>query len=471
MREALVGLVLALATTAAIAGSPAEAVTQAWTDVQKLPEDARSHVAYLSVYAVPETDRAEFLKTLTFHCNSLSREGDFVTLLKVGEDTYRIDRRDFGWRDDTWDKLPDPYFLDLQNPVTKDQRYGHYEGTKWKVTRTQKVTFFPMGGWCGPHAGALADLTDSYVPIVRADWFFAQTARQVNTDGAGYYNFLGLNSRADVEDLCGLDRVKARKLSREVAAIVQKSGVALNNRQLLRFQSITGGYWTSLDVNKSTGARNALRLLDGDFVHDAEEIYFVLPNGLFGTYASDAKGVGQDTVPDNIASDKETTSNDSRIHPGLSCIRCHTNGLKPIDDWGRKFYSGGVGLQSPDYDKYKQLKQLYLSELDSKLTRDVEDYASAVKRLNGRTPKEQADNYALVWKSYSEDEVTGQQFAMELGCSKLQMVRALDGYARAHYGVDPVLAEYLKVPEMAVKREHAEEIFGTAAMIIKGAQK
>jgi hypothetical protein len=471
VREALVGLVLALAAATAIAGSPAEAVTQAWADVQQLPDDVRSHVGYLSVHAIPEARRAAFFKTLNFHVNCLSREGDFATPLKVGDDVYRIDRREFGWDDAVWEKLPDPYFLDLQNPQQEVRR--HFDGKSYKVTRTEKVTFFPMGGWCGPHAAELANATQSHVPIVRADWYIAQTARQVNTEGAGYYDFLGIKSREDIEDLCGLDTAKARKLAREIAAIVEKSGVAQNNRQILRFQSITGGYWASLDTAKSTGKNNALRLLDGDFKHDAEEIYFTLPNGLFGLAASTDKGVLQDTVPDTIATDKESTSNDGRIHPSLSCIRCHTNGLKPIKDWAREFYSGGTSLQGPDFDKHKDLKRLYLGELDSKITRDVDDYAAALERLNGRTPKEQSEAYAEAWRAYSEDDVGGEQFAAELGYSKIELLRALFNYAQAHKvdGLDPIPRGLLKIPEIPMRREHAEEIFGTVAMILKGTHR
>jgi hypothetical protein len=74
-------------------------------------------------------------------------------------------------------------------------------------------------------ASRATQLCFSDVPVVRADWFFVYTSANVDRR-AGYYKFLGIKNKDDIAELCGLDVVKARKIQREVAAIIAESGVA-----------------------------------------------------------------------------------------------------------------------------------------------------------------------------------------------------------------------------------------------------
>ncbi|HYE78131.1 MAG TPA: hypothetical protein VEI97_09100, partial [bacterium] len=92
----------------------------------------------------------------------------------------------------------------------------------------------------------LATLLDSEVPIVRADWFLYRTSQQVGRGGAGYYDFLGLSSRKDAEELAGLDVKTAQRVRREMAALVDDSGVALNNRQVVWYATVAGSWWETL---------------------------------------------------------------------------------------------------------------------------------------------------------------------------------------------------------------------------------
>jgi hypothetical protein len=57
-----------------------------------------------------------------------------------------------------------------------------------------------------------------------------------------------------------------------------------------------------LDDNKD--ARNAVRQLDKDYKHQAEEVYGFLPNGLFVYFLVRRRGTRQDSAPDKIGSDK-----------------------------------------------------------------------------------------------------------------------------------------------------------------------
>lgn len=473
MRGPLAVLVTLFATAVGFAGSP-EQVRAALADLQRQPPALRPYLRYLSLEAIAGPEREEFRKALTFTVNSLSRESELVAPRLATPDLVVLNIQDYGWDARVYEKLADrdPYFhVQLEKVVeiqTKEEVGYRTPSGAWVTTGTRPVTkrekkkVTAAAPWLpAAEIAQLILLTQSQAPILRADWFLVQANIQVNRGGAGYYNFLGLKNRADLEKLVALDRKAAQRVRREVAAIITESGVALNNRQIYRFQSITGGYWETRDVNDNLNQRNAVRVLNGDFVHDAEEIYASLPNGLFVMAASNAQGALQDSVPDAIAADRQSTSNDLRIHPMLSCVRCHQEGLRPIDDWSRRFYRDDVQLQSPDESKLRRLKQLYLGDLERWLKRDREDYTDALQKTNGLTPAENARVLGRVWQQYQDTTVTGQQLALELGVTYPEMLTAFKGYAKSG-SLDVVLLGYLKVPEIPARREYIEEAFAVA---------
>lgn len=483
------------------AGGPGEALAAALADCQKLPADQRPHVRYLTTCAIPEKDRAAFLKVLAFQCNILSREAELVVPAKITADLVRLDIRDYGWSSEVWEKLAsvDPYFhvkikgVELVT-VTKvvDHPGGDFTYPDGRVARgvaagryrieVQEAkgagaTTIAAAPWLDKKAIAeLITATQSQAPFLRADWWFVTTARQVDRNnkatGAGYYDFLGIKTEKDIAEVVGLDRAKAQKVQREQAAIVADSGVALHNRQIYRYNAIAGAYWETLDVNSNEGEKNALRRLNGDYKPDAKEVFATLPNRLF-LYAavSVADGTLQNTVPDFIASDAQTASNDRRIHPSLSCVRCHVEGLRPIDDWARAFYAdppGDAKLTSPDYNKLKRLRRLYLSDLDVDYQADQLVYSRTLLKLTGWKPPELAKAYAETWHRYAEAAVGAEQFALELGTDQKMMLAAFEKYAKATGSLDPVLIGYLKNPAFLARREHAEEAYVLAQAAMGG---
>lgn len=322
--------------------------------------------------------------------------------------------------------------------------------------------------WLGDKQIAeLATLLNSDVPIVRADWFLFFSGIAKNRGGAGYYDFLGLKSRKDAEKLAGLDVEAARKLRLEMAALVDDSGVALNNRQILWFKTLAGSWWITLDADASVGEKNALRLYDGDFTHNAEEIYFTLPSGVWGLVASDDKGKLQDTVPDTIASDSQSASNDKRIHCGMSCIRCHVEGIRNIDDWARATFTGPVALASRDPAKLKRLQRLYLSDLPDRIKEDNRAYARVLWRINRSTPQENARDYASAWTGYADARLDFEALCRELACEPKDFRKALEIYA-AQGDADLHLSSLLSRKPRPIRREHWEELFGLAQSVLRG---
>lgn len=516
------------------AGGPADAVAAAWADARRQPEEIRHHLRYLSLYAIPEAERADFLKALTFHCNGLSREAELIAPVRITPDLVRVYFVDYGWEREVWEKLAnvEPYFHLRDTRVIRVVAFDRAPGAAIAIPPMVRAAgsgkvFVERGGFlrevdrsdvrpgektfvraAGGHleeeraaaSGApagqagqagkqfddrkqarpvhapwldskqiaeLATLLNSDVPIVRADWFLYWTCQSVNRGGAGYYEFLGLKNLKDAERLAGLDVETARRIRKEMAALVDDSGVALNNRQILWFGTIAGSWWQSLDGDESIARQNALRLLDGDFEAKAFEIYFSLPNGLWGLVASDNKGALQATVPDTIASDSMSASNDKRIHCGFSCVRCHVEGIRPIDDWARATYTGPVALASRDPKKLKRLQQLYLSDLPRRIARDNADYAEVLLRVNGLKPGENARAYGAAFSNYFERRLTFEAQCREWSVDPKIMRHAIETYVRQG-DADPVLSATIARVFRPMRREHAEEIFALAQSLIRG---
>lgn len=483
----LAALLALLGAASAWAGSPAEAVAAAHADALRLGAASRPLVRYLSLHAVPEGRRKEFRQVLAYHLNSLSREADLAQPREVTPDLLALNWKDYGWDPAVWERLAavDPYFHQKlkikEDAVVRNAWPGGKQGGEFfkaALYRERKKAgdvIDAAAPWLpAKEITELREYTLSEAPVLRADWFLFQTGIQADR-AAGYYDWLGLGKKqADFERLIGADLKESRRLKREVAGILARSGVTLQNRGILRFQSITGGYWVTQEFKTSVGRQNVLRLLDGDLDPpggDASEQYGVLPNGLFAFWLQNAAGERQDTAPDFIASDGRASGNDRRVHVGMSCVACHAEGLRPIDDYARKLYRGSIKLVSPDYDRYLRLRQLYLSDLDRWLARDRADYSDALLRVSGMKPAELARGYARAWDAYAEADLLPADVARELGVPEKQMVESLKKYAASAGSLDPVLAAVIQDPPLPMRREHWEEVYGAAHGLLQGGVK
>jgi hypothetical protein len=485
-----------------ISSASASEEKAALADCLRLAPDVQLRTRYLEVPAsILDADLPEFHKLLTYHVNSLSRRAAPVVLFPVHARLWRLDVREPKWNPQTYEKLKDldPYHHQKVLLVEVDEvvEYGNWwvgnekvpekvPGARWITTErrpTGKKLRKPLdeakpitgsAPWLDPETmAALVKATQSETPLLRADWFWIQTVRQLdretNETGTGYYDWLELKSLDDVEKLAGLDVAAARRLERQVAAVIKKSGVAINNRAVFREGAASGGFWRTLDVAGSKDKRNALRLLNGDFVSEAQEIYGVLPNNLFFYAAvNTADRTLQAFVPEKFAGDKETTNEDYRIHPGFSCQRCHVEGLRPLKDWSRKFYSEATSLNSPDYELTKHLQGLYLGPMFEALAADQLVYEQALWRLVQWKPAQAAAAYKAWWKRLAEDDVTGDVFALELGVPHRVMWEAFAAALKKAGRIDPVLGGFLRDPEIPASRAQAEEVFGLAAGYVKG---
>jgi hypothetical protein len=474
----LVALGMLLSASAACAANPLESEhAAALADARKLGPAAVG-VRYLTVYNVAELRRPELRQVLDFWVNSLSRESEIVRAVAVTPTLLRINIFDYGWNPKTFDALAneDPYFhvqlkvgvgafAKAYFPAEPGSKAGWYDAT-FKEAKTISA----IAPWLpAAEAAELVALTQTAAPILRADWFLSRVAVQAGRKGTGYYDWFELKKRDDFEKLVGLNVKESQRVKREVAGIVARSGVSNFPRQIFRFQSVTGGAWVTRDVlDDNADARNALRQLDGDFKWQAEEHYGVLPNGLFAFYLSDAAGVQQDTAPDKIGSDKTAPGNDGRIHAGVSCVRCHVDGLRAVRDWSRQVFTGPLKLSSPDHDKARRLRQLYLGELNERYTDDVSSYAKTLKRTNGLTTEANAKAVGRVWESYVERDFLPRDAAAEFGIDEKEYLEKLRSAFKANPLADAVLASHIAQPPVAIRADDWEQLMPLVAPTILG---
>lgn len=491
-------------------------------------EDAR-HTRYLAIQNFPEAERLDAWRISSVHLNGFSEESEMSFPQFVpgtANSVLRIDMRNYRSPFKTqWEKLGefDPYFhvrLTPRKASSKILRMTDAKGHKWFARREEdeweleyentpngliRRAVVPEGESEGPggprdngvalapwlssgdaQAKALAYLverTQSKSPVLKADWFFRHTAvQETDKNGGkmpGYYDFMGFKEQKDYEQAVGFDLKLVRTTFKdETAAAIGRSTVSLNNRRLLRFGKVGGGIWWTLDSSENVGKKNYLQVLDTDrkvkTFHDAiaqkdeftaTESLAHLPNGLLAAWLADNEGKRQNSAPDFIATDGRAPGTDRRVHINMSCIRCHVAGIQPIDDWVRKLVRDPLELKVADYDDFKRLRQLYVSDLQGKVKADQEIYAKAIAKASGGLSTELfARKYASFWSRYQDEDYDLERISLETGVPRDKLLTALDAITRKTGGINPVLAGLLRGlvkgdEALAIRSEQFEEVY------------
>ena len=217
----------------------------------------------------------------------------------------------------------------------------------------------------------------SDIPSVHVDWFVAQASLPPL-----YHDLLSLpltdrelETRLEVDVVRNLLNAPGVRVWR---AGTNNSGVSTNNRVLERHTSRYGAYWKSYDFAGSVGTQNIFTH-PLSFTHDGGEAIFNLPNGLQGYYLANASGFRLDDAPINIVSNP--AASDPTVRNGLSCLGCHTEGMKTFEDQVRSVIESNA---TPAYDKAQALR-LYVeqSEMDARLSEDMDRYRVALTKTGG----------------------------------------------------------------------------------------
>ena len=303
----------------------------------------------------PET-LSDYRIALSKLINSLSWKFEITNPIPIDEaqTILYIDLRRYEWNTttDVWPQIEQAYPYNIEfDPETQ-------AGLLEKLTQLQTETGSP-------------------VPFVHVDWFLATASLPP------LYH--------DILDLPETDRILETRLEVNVAGNIinapgidvwragfNDSGVSSNNRVVERHTSRYGAYWKSYDFAGSVGSQNIFTH-PLDFTQDGGEIIFNLPNGLQAYLLVDANGNRLDDAPIDIVSNP--AASDPTVKNGLSCIGCHTQGMKTFTDSVRAAIEQD---DNPPYNKGQALR-LYpeQSVLDALVAKDTVRFQEALEKIGG----------------------------------------------------------------------------------------
>ena len=340
--------------------SPGEMLNTIETHLMSLPSFDRAFARYFTMtHLYNAGESAPVLKAyrngLSKLVNSLSWGGTVSNPEPIDpqETIFYIDLRHYEWdRNDGWTQIEQayPYHIGFDAPAQT--------ALKQQLERLQTEM-------------------KSNIPSVHADWFVATAATPPL-----YHDLLSLPlTDSELETRLGVDVDRNRRDAPGVRvwrAGFNNSGVSNNNRMVERHAFRDGAYWKSYDFAGSVGTQNIFNH-PLNFTHDGGEVIFNLPNGLQGYYLVNASGSRLDAAPIDIVSNP--AASDPTVRNGISCLGCHTEGMKTFEDQVRSVIENNI---NPTYDKAQALR-LYVeqSKMDTLLGEDMERYRVALAKTGG----------------------------------------------------------------------------------------
>ncbi len=340
--------------------TPREVLTSIESHLNSLSPFDRSFARYFTMthlYNASETPeiRAEYRTALYKLVNSLSWGSGITNPQPIDTQgtIFYIDLRHYEWDvNDGWTKIEDAYPYHIS-----------FDAPEHLALRNQ--------------LGRLQTQMKTDVPSVHVDWFIANASTPPL-----YHDLLSLpltdrdlETRLEVDVARNLINAPGVRVWR---AGLKNSGVSNHNRVLERHTSRYGAYWKSYDFAGSVGTQNILTH-PLNFTHDGGEVIFNLPNGLQGYYLVNASGFRLDEAPINIVSNP--AASDPTVRNGISCIGCHTEGMKTFEDEVRSVIESNP---NPPYNKAQALR-LYVekSDMDALVGKDMEKYGAALAATGG----------------------------------------------------------------------------------------
>jgi hypothetical protein len=330
--------------------------------------------------------------------NSLSRSSDVVVLegIDPARSILRINIDDLGWDAADWEALVAEY------------PYGTRPDTQLN--------------------NVLASATGTKTAYVRGDWFAFKASRPVGIGGM-YERLLKLPKTAqELAKQQGVDISSNIKRFTAQRAGFQKSGVSAHNRLIERHPSKNGYFWTSYDFAGSRRKQSLFEFPLGPggatgFDHDGGESIFSLPNGFQAYYLNTADGKQLDKGPVDIVRDLDNPRDPSVIN-GISCMRCHDQGMRKAKDDIREAVLKGRSFSK---EVREQVEALYPppEKMDQIIDGDAKRFSDAMKRA-GLNPTLKLNGVEMTFalsRAYEED-INLEQAASELGLQKDEFLQA-----------------------------------------------
>lgn len=444
----LLAAVLVLLLASALHADWNEAYAAVVTDLARLPPEEQLYAIYFWAGDVAEADRIDRIKTLSGAVNALSREPVISVPVPVAKDysLVRASAKRYAWS------------FSVLKQLIEAEPYG---------ARSIEVdVLWPGGVWPadGKNYARGSFTAHRAVPVVGLRWFVWQTLQQADRK-PGYYDFLDLRDRKDMDALSGFDaKVNAAARRSEYLDTVAHSGVSAQPRRVVIEPVAEGRRYGTEDVDLGVADKNFLSIPDRKLSkHDAEEWIFFLPNDLLGFFLNDAQGKRQDSAPDFIGGRRGSPSNDLRIHNPWACYDCHyggdpggSRGLITFEPYFRRLQAARAPIMSPAYGILAGIEQAYVRAFDAALERDRGRHEEAVRQATGFAADVWAKKLRAVAEDYDQG-ATPAEAAWYLGCSAAELVDGLKDYAAKTGQLNPTLGLWLigqKIP-----RHQYHEVF------------
>jgi serine/threonine-protein kinase len=315
------------------------------------------------------------------------------------------------------------------------------------------------------------------VPAIRADWLVATASQPPLYNILLFETLLHLphNFTAyDVEHKLGIDVQDNFFKDKLVRAGFTTSGVSAQNRIIERHESPYGAYWKSYDFKSNDGFENIFVNPLGPVFHDnpfnhcafrqaGGEIVFNLPNGFQGYLLVNGKDQHIDKGPIEVVADSLRTTGTAEVVNGISCMSCHTTGMK------KEFRDTVRAGSAKGGETRIKVRRLYVEPpaIDQLVHEDEERFLAAAERATAiflaagedkgkKFPDFTNEPIGAVARAYLLKELSLPEAAYEVGLpepGKLAAAVQLNGRLRA-IGLGPLGAN------ATIKREVWESLEG-----------
>jgi hypothetical protein len=293
--------------------------------------------------------------------NSLSTNPQIVLPVAIDQAQliYRIDLESYKLLPRSWDRYEAVYPFGIDDPSSTAQ-------------------------------AQILKLTGSRFPFLRADWFVEFAVRPplyhdvLLSDQLGIFSPTG--ALHSLERALAVDRIGDILNGKVQRAGFDSSGVSANNRIIERHDIgiYTGAYWLSYDFLGNSadstlrqnifsyplGPADAFPQSQNTFKHAGGEVIFNLPNGLQGYMLVNVADQRLDKAITQIVTDPARP--DHAVENGVSCFRCHNEGMILKQDLLRPFILANQSVFGSDLnvllDLYKD-KAPFLDAQRGDLTR------------------------------------------------------------------------------------------------------
>lgn len=433
----MVTIILAAALAAAPL-APSQAVALATDDVLRVPASEQPFVRYVWTGNDRQAHGA-----LEFTVNSALSHATTLVPSRVvaGGELVRINLASLAPRDadlkrliETWEGLDvaEPYFHTVRIVASKPYTQG---GKTWTGKRVAELAL---------HTGLdkhllLASLTQSRVPIVRADWFIVRALSTAN--GGRYYEFRG-TEKSDAKNTAfdkwlaksGTSEKLVESLRSDERAAMTFSGVTSRARRVdmfagagVRLSQGTPLVTITHDISNADVAaetdpiKNLLNFKDR-----AREAFRTLPTGLIEMGLFDGKGELQDFVPQDIAHDSTIPTPFNQTLEGFaSCVACHAGEdmfrstrndvMAAIKARGGDVFDDLKG-KAGTADTLDRLAGLYSGDLMTVIRQARTNFSMVVYRMTGgMSVPDVGGKIASIRNEYAFSMVTPAKACRELG--------------------------------------------------------